>query len=78
MLDIHNPYSQPLHWKLSSVASPFVRNVSDTLVLTVMVAPDKPAISGHMYNVVFVKHSIGLYQDSLLYLYHCTGCEYLQ
>ena len=69
MLDIHNPYSQPLHWKLNSVASPFVRNVSDTLTLTggkFMVGPDEPAIQGHMFNVVFVKCPVGLYQGSLV------------
>ena len=27
-LEIYNPYSSPLHWHLSSVASPFLRNVS--------------------------------------------------
>ncbi|CAI8051329.1 Centrosomal protein of 192 kDa [Geodia barretti] len=28
MLDVHNPYSQSLQWKLSSVASPFVRDAA--------------------------------------------------
>lgn len=27
-LEIHNPYSQPLHWQLSSAASPFVRETA--------------------------------------------------
>lgn len=31
-LEIRNPYSQPLHWSLVSVASPFVRNVSGSLI----------------------------------------------